>query len=85
MTHEELKRELRDMKRQLRTMEQLLNTLVCRVETNPLMTMQAAAQRLHCSYRQLQKIVNDGAIGCTLVGKRKMFTEENIREYLRGK
>ena len=82
MTHEELKREFRLMKAEMRQIKALLDVLVEKADTQPLMTMHAAAKRLNCSYNKMQNLVSNGEIGCTMVGKRKMFTEANIREYL---
>lgn len=82
MTREELKREFRLMKAEMRQIKALLDVLVEKADTKPLMTMQAAAKRLNCSYNKMQTLVSNGEIGCTMVGKRKMFTEANIREYL---
>ena len=85
MTHEEIKREFRELKKQLRIVTEMLNSMMCDNDKTPLLSMKQTAVRLNCSYRQLKKITATGEICYTLVGKRKMFSQKNITDYLQGK
>lgn len=84
MTNEELKRELREVKRALRSLETQVSILLSNAEQKPLLTLREVAVRLNRSYSQTKKLVKDGELNCTIVGKRKMFTEKNISDYLQG-
>ena len=83
MTHEELKRELREIKQAIRSLEQALSVLV--VDKQPLLNAFDATQRLNCSYRKLQSMLANGEIECVTVGGRRMFTEKNINDCLQRK
>lgn len=85
MTHEELKRELREIKRTLRNLEVTLNSIMLNTEQKQLLTLRQVAEKINRSYSQTQKLVNNGELGYTLVGKRKMFSQTNINDYLQGK
>lgn len=85
MTHEELKRELREIKRTLRSLEEALNFIVLSTDQKKLLTLRQVAEKINRSYSQTQKLVNNGELGYTMVGKRKMFTHKNISDYLQGK
>ena len=85
MTHEELKRELREIKRTLRSLEEALNFIVLSTDQKKLLTLRQVAEKINRSYSQTQKLVNNGELGYTMVGKRKMFTQKNISDYLQGK
>jgi excisionase family DNA binding protein len=83
MTHEELKRELREIKQAIRSLEQALSVIV--VKQQPLLNTLETTKRLNCSYRKLQDLLAKGEIECVTVGGRRMFTEKNINDYLQGK
>lgn len=83
MTHEELKRELREIRQAIRSLEQSISSIV--VEQQPLFNSLEATKMLKCSYRKLLDMLAKGEIECVTVGKRKMFTEKNINDYLQGK
>ena len=83
MTHEELRRELREIKHAIRILEQTISVLV--IDKQPLLTPLDVTKRLNISYGKLQNMLAKGEIGCVTVGRRKMFTEKNIIDYLQGK
>ncbi len=62
----------------------MLKLLKQETEKAPLVTLRGAAARLGCSYKKMLEIAESGEIGFSYVGKRKMFTETNILDYLNG-